>query len=216
MTDHLITLDAIRAHSPCESGWKKLISALGTSAQDTVLSIGDVAKANGAADAFWCLRCIDDPKARVRAVLPAVKRASVHTTDSRVHDCIATIERWLDDLATINELRAAAAGAGAAWAAAWAARAPGRAEWAAECAAWAAEAAAEAAAWAAQAAWAAEAAWAAQAAAEAAAWAAQAAWAAAAAWAAQAAMALDNERAHQVQDLISLFPLHALKEKSDA
>jgi hypothetical protein len=114
---HPITLGMIRSHEPCESGWRTLIQGLGTSNPDTILTIGDVAAINGAADAMWCLRCVDDPRVRTRAVLPAVKRASVHTADQRVHDCIATIDRWLDGKASDAELRAARAAAAAAKAA---------------------------------------------------------------------------------------------------
>lgn len=113
MPEHIITLAAIRAHSPCEEGWRTLVTALGTSDPDTRLTIGDVAVANGVPDAMWSLRCIEDPRVRVAAVMPAVKRASAHTIDQRVHDCIAALERWLagDDGV---DLRAARAGALAA------------------------------------------------------------------------------------------------------
>lgn len=107
----IITLGLIRAAGPCVDGWRKLLASLGfTGASYPVnytLSIGDVAVSNGAADAMWCLRFIDDPRTRVRAVMPAVKRAAVHTTDRRVHDCIAAVERWLDGDNTVD-LRAAA------------------------------------------------------------------------------------------------------------
>ena len=42
MAEHIITLGAIRAHGPCEDGWRKLITALGTSEPSTRLTIGDV------------------------------------------------------------------------------------------------------------------------------------------------------------------------------
>ena len=199
MPEHIITLADIRAHHPCEDGWRKLITALGTSEPATRLTIGDVAKANGAADAMWCLRCIDDHRVRIAAVMPAVRRASAHTTDQRAHDCIAAIERWLagDDSVDLRAARAAARAAG--WAATEAAAEAAEAAWAAEAeeATWAAEAAAEAAE-AAEAAWAAEAeeaTWAAEAAAEA----AEAAWA--------------EERTRQRDDLIQMFGLLAMEGK---
>lgn len=131
-----LTLGAIRAHHPCESGWRKLCTALGTSAPDTVLGIGDVLLSNGRADALWCLRALQ-PRERVAMVLPGVKRASAHTTDARVHDCVAAIDRWLagDDAVDLE------AAAWAAWDAAAAAARAAEAVRAAEAAARAAEAA---------------------------------------------------------------------------
>ena len=141
----MLTLQTIRDHGPCANGWVKLTRALGTADLTTELSIGDIVLANGLADALWTLRCLD-PRQRVAAIMPAVRRASAHTTDQRVHDCIAAVDKWQvgDDSVVLEAAWAAAAAEAAAWAAAAAAA------WAA---AWAAEAAA---AW--TAAWAAEAA----------------------------------------------------------
>jgi hypothetical protein len=196
MTHH-ITLGMIRSHDPCEPSWRTLIRALGTSDPDTTLTIGDVAASNGAAAAMWCLRCIEDPRVRVRAVLPAVKRASRHTTDQRVHDCIAMIDRWLDGRASYDELRAAARAAARAvtYAAACAAAC------AATCAAtYAASYAARAAARAAR-----DAAIAADAGVDALVDAADYAADAGGIAAACSAAVADAERAQQVRDLIDLF-----------
>lgn len=180
---HVITLAAIRAHQPCEDGWRKLVTALGTFEPSTRLTIGDVAKANGVADAMWCLRCIDDPRVRVAAVMPAVRRASAHTTDQRVHNCIAAVDQWLAGDDSVD-LRAAA-------------EAAARSEVAARSVAWAAEAAA-AAAEAATARMAATAAWAAV---------------RAAAAAAEATWATATERERQRDDLIQMFGLLAMEGK---
>jgi hypothetical protein len=138
----LITLQQIHDHNHCEGGWEALLRGLGTWDLATEVTIADVAVINTAErgieravqDALWCLRCIGDPRLRVRAVLPAVKRASAHTQDQRVHGCIADLERWLEgddsvDLeAARNEAEAAALSAESAtdWAAAEAAA---RAAW---------------------------------------------------------------------------------------
>ena len=80
-------------------------------------------------------------RVRVAAVLPAVKRASVYTTDQRVHDCTADIEKWLAGDDTVD-LQAAARSASEA-----ASEAASRTEaWAAEAAVWAAVCAAAGAA----------------------------------------------------------------------
>ena len=199
----MLTLQQIRDQSPCSEGWTKLLKSLGNPPLDTVISLGDVAKSNGAADSWWCVKALDWNNEQVRrevikALIPAVERAAKHTTDKRVQDCINALKDWIDGKPA--DLEAAARAAEAARAAAEAARAA----WAAAEAARAAWAAAEAA----------EAAGAARAAeaAEAAAWAAEAAEAAAwaAAWAARAAEAAELES--QRADLIAAFPPLILKD----
>jgi hypothetical protein len=119
-----LTLADIRAHSPCAHGWRQLLATLGTDDLSTRVSIGDIALSNGAPDALWCLHClpntVDVRRVAVAMILPAVRRAAAHTTDQRVHDCIATVERWQAGVDSAD-LWAAAAAAWAAWAAAWAA-----------------------------------------------------------------------------------------------
>jgi hypothetical protein len=184
-----VTLGDIRERKPCSDGWTKLLRALGETEGkpnlSRVIGLGDVLIANGRADAQWCFRAVRDPRQRVSLIMPAVKRASVHTTDERVHDCIAALDRWRAGDDTVD-LRPAAA---RAWA--WAA--------AAEAAAWAAAEAARAAA-------AAEAEAAAEAARAAAAAAAEAAAAAAAEAAAAEAAAEAAELANQDDDIMRLSP----------
>ncbi len=164
----MLSLQQIRDQSPCSEGWTKLLKSLGSPPMDTVISLGDVAKSNGAADAWWCVRALDWSDMTLRrqviaALMPSAERAAKHTTDKRVHDCIAALKDWLngkpaalDEAAWAADAAARAADA-AAWAADAAARAADAAARAAGAAARAAEAVAEAAARAARAAWAAEA-----------------------------------------------------------
>ena len=50
------TLAAIRAASPCESGWKKLLAALGkTKADNEPLDLLTVLNSNGLDDALWVM-----------------------------------------------------------------------------------------------------------------------------------------------------------------
>ena len=50
------TLAAIRAASPCEEGWRKLLGSLGkTSADDEPLDLLTVLDSNGLDDALWVL-----------------------------------------------------------------------------------------------------------------------------------------------------------------
>jgi hypothetical protein len=121
-----ITLEQIRNANPCKEGWKKLLSSVGSA---TSVSIGDIAISNGAQDALWATRCLPSSERRnvIRCIMPAVKRASTHTTDARVAACISALERWLEGDDTVD-LKAAAYAADAA---AYAARAD-RADRAAE------------------------------------------------------------------------------------
>ena len=127
----LITLAQIRAQHPCESGWRKVLAAYGPDL-DTAISLGDIAASNGAEDALWCVQCLDWSdvavrRAVIRAIMPGVRRAAVHTDDARVGDCIAAIDRWLagDDAVELAAAwdaardAARAAARAAAWVAAW-------------------------------------------------------------------------------------------------
>ena len=151
------TLNQIREYSPCESGWKKLLTHLGkTKADDESLSILTILESNGLDDAFWCLRAVNGRDREIRLYAVWCARQVQHlNTDPRVSACIDVAERFANGEATDEERAAAgdaaraaagdAAGA-AARAAAWAAA--GAAAGAAVRAA--AGAAAGAAAWAAQ------------------------------------------------------------------
>lgn len=93
------TLSYARKHDACEDGYNRFVETLRKAYPNADLeqiewSIGDVATVD-AEDALWCLRLLDDKRQIVAAIMPAVKRASAHTTDERVHFCIAEIERWL-------------------------------------------------------------------------------------------------------------------------
>jgi hypothetical protein len=53
------TLTKIRAHSPCESGWNKLLKSLGkTMADNEPLKFSAILASNGIDDTIWCLRSI--------------------------------------------------------------------------------------------------------------------------------------------------------------
>ena len=61
----MMTLQQIRNAGPCANGWRTLLESLGGSPpMDTVVSLGDIARSNGAADAFWAIRCTDWPAIR--------------------------------------------------------------------------------------------------------------------------------------------------------
>lgn len=55
------TLNAIKKKSPCESGWKKLLTFLGkTKSDNEMLSFQTIIESNGFDDALWCLRAPKD------------------------------------------------------------------------------------------------------------------------------------------------------------
>ena len=132
----MLTLQQIRDQSPCSEGWTKLLKSLGNPPLNTAISLGDVAKSNGAADAWWCVWALDLDNEQVRrevikALLPSVERAAEHTTDRRVQDCIGALKDWVDGKSADFEAAAwvaAEAAAGAAEEAGAAAEAAGAAE----------------------------------------------------------------------------------------
>lgn len=132
-----VTLNAIRAHSPCEDVWKKLLAGLGkTAPDDEPLPLVRILEINGLNDAEWCLQAVEDPrKVRLYAVKCA-RRVQHLMTDERSIRALDVAEAWCRGEATDEELAAAgeaawagarAAAGDAAWAAARAAA--GEATW---------------------------------------------------------------------------------------
>ena len=116
------TLAAIRAASPCESGWKKLLAALGkTKADNEPLDLLTVLNSNGLDDALWVMSFAmpDDRLARhfqawcAEQVLHIF--GAVHPDDRRVHDQIEMLRR--DDATEAERAAARAAARDAAGAA---------------------------------------------------------------------------------------------------
>lgn len=54
-----VSLNEIRAKSPCESGWIKVLKSKGgvSADMDAQFPITDILKSNDLDDALWCLRC---------------------------------------------------------------------------------------------------------------------------------------------------------------
>ena len=122
------TLNKIRSHSPCSSGWTKLLKNLGkTQADDEPLLITTILDSNGLDDALWCLRAVDGHQSEMRLFAVDCARSVQHLLKGpRSFAAIDVAERRAYGLATDAELYAArdaawAATKDAAWAAAWAA-----------------------------------------------------------------------------------------------
>ena len=139
------TLNKIREHQPCTSGWEKLLSYLGkTKADDEPLSLVAILDSNGLDDAIWCLRAVAGRDREIRLFAVWCARQVQHVmTDQRSLDALDVAERYANGEATEKEMDAARSAA--ADATDWAARAAARAA-AADATDWAARAAARAAA----------------------------------------------------------------------
>ncbi len=135
------TLNRIRAHGPCEDGWKKLLAGLNkTAPDDEPFPFARILEINGLSDALWCCRAEPQYEREWRGFAVWCARQVQHLmTDPRSFAALDVAERHAQGHATDQELKAAEAEAAAAWAAAPAAA------WAAAWApCWAAEATASA------------------------------------------------------------------------
>ena len=132
------TLNKIREHRPCTSGWEKLLSYLGkTKADDEPLSLLTILDSNGLNDALWCLRAVEGYDREIRLYAVWCARQAQHLlTDQRSLDALDVAERYANGEATEKEMDAARSAAASATPAAGVAA--DATEWAARDAAWAA------------------------------------------------------------------------------
>ena len=113
------TLNKIRAHEPCTSGWEKLLIYLGkTKADDEPISIATILDSNGLDDAMWCLRAVEGKDKEISLYAVWCARQVQHLmTDQRSIDALDVAERYANGEATDTELAlardAARAAAGA-------------------------------------------------------------------------------------------------------
>ena len=115
------TLNQIRAKSPCQSGWTKLLAYLGkTKADDEPISIATILDSNGLDNALWCLQAVKGRDREIRLFGVWCARQVQHLmTDPRSIAALDVSERFANCNATQEELDAAWADASdAAWAAA--------------------------------------------------------------------------------------------------
>jgi hypothetical protein len=121
MTQLTTTLKRIRAHRPCEDGWKTLLAGLGkTQADDEPLPFATILRINGLDDALWCARAEPQHSREWRLFLVWCARQGQHLlTDQRSIAALDVAERHANGMATDDELRAAWAAAGDAAGAVW-------------------------------------------------------------------------------------------------
>ena len=104
------TLNKIRSHSPCESGWVKLLKNLGkTQADDEPLDFLTIIESNGLDDALWCLKAAPiewQSNIRMYTVWCAKQIEHLMTDDSK--NALVVAQNHALGLATDAELKAAA------------------------------------------------------------------------------------------------------------
>lgn len=103
------TLNKIREHGPCKSGWEKLLAHLGkTQADDEPLPLLTVLDSNGLDDCLWCLRTVHEHDREWRQFAVWCARKVEHLmTDQRSRDALNVAERFANGQATQDELAAA-------------------------------------------------------------------------------------------------------------
>jgi hypothetical protein len=103
------TLNRIRAHIPCATGWKTLLRGLGkTRADDEPLPYATILRSNGLDDALWCCRAEPGYEKEWRLYIVWCARQVEHLlTDPRSIHAIDTAERYALGTATEEELNVA-------------------------------------------------------------------------------------------------------------
>ena len=117
-----ITLNKIREHHPCASGWLMILAARGGAEADfdEPFPLSFALESNGLDDTLWALRCLPEHGSLWRKYAVWCARQVQHLmTDQRSVDALDVAWRYSDGLATDEEMWAARASAGAAaWASA--------------------------------------------------------------------------------------------------
>lgn len=116
------TLNRIRAHNPCSSGWAKLLRHLGKKQpDDEPIPFAVILESNGIDDALWCCRAEPELEKEWRLFAVWCARQVQHLMqDPRSIAALDVAEQFTKGSATTDELDAArAAACAAAWATAW-------------------------------------------------------------------------------------------------
>ena len=105
------TLARICAARPCDSGYRKLVKALGgfrKYGKDTPITVRHIVESNGLDDALWCLRTMPEHSARWRLLAVRCARRVQHPmADKRSLTALDVAERHAFGRATDDELAAA-------------------------------------------------------------------------------------------------------------
>jgi len=114
------TLNKIREHQPCTSGWKKLLNYLGkTEADDEPLPLTTILESNGLDDCLWALQTVPEHNNLWRKYAVWCARQVEHLMDDeRSKNSLVVAWDHAEGKATDDELAAASDAARvAAWAA---------------------------------------------------------------------------------------------------
>ena len=111
MTDLYTTLNKIREHKPCVSGWNTLLNHLNkTQADDDPVSFLTILESNGLDDAIWCTRSTPEYNKQWRLFAVFCGRQVQHLMqDERSIYALDVSEKYANGLATEKELSNAAA-----------------------------------------------------------------------------------------------------------
>lgn len=101
------TLNRIRAHNPCGTGWCKLLAGLGkTAPDDEPLPFARILEINGLNDAVWACRVEPDHAKTWRLFAVWCARQVEHLMkDERSRAALDVAERYANGQATYSEMR---------------------------------------------------------------------------------------------------------------
>lgn len=113
------TLNKIRAHKPCENGWKKLLEHLGkTKADDEPLPLLTILESNGVEDTIWCFRTLPEHNSKWQHfAVDCAERVKHLMKGPRSLEALRVARLHADGLATDKEVFQAYKAATAAYAA---------------------------------------------------------------------------------------------------
>ena len=110
----MITLDQIENKGADMEEWKDIIEAVGRGKGDfnNPFPLSLILDLNGLDYAIWCFRCLPEYRNRyTKFALFCAKEVGMYIDDKAVHDCINTIEEYLEgnaDLKALSEAHEAA------------------------------------------------------------------------------------------------------------
>jgi hypothetical protein len=139
------TLNKIKSHHPCLTGWEKLPTFLKkTKADDEPLQLSTILESNGIKDAIWSLRAVEGHDREIRLMMCDIADTVRHLMkDNRSTNAIDVARKYANGEASKKELietenAAWEAAAAAGWEVAAARAAAYAAAWAVEAGSWAA------------------------------------------------------------------------------
>lgn len=103
------TLNQIRDHSPCPSGWSELLRYLGKHrSDDETLSFNTILKAVGMEDAIWCLRVLGNdrrvPMFALACARNKLAQAKTDELDDELDEALTVAELWMKGVGTHEDL----------------------------------------------------------------------------------------------------------------